>query len=279
MDIREATGWAVKRLVSSSGTPQLDAQLLLAHALGTDRSYLFAHSERPLSDDEQARYSDLVHQRLDGQPIAQITGVREFWSLPLRINDQVLVPRPETELLVNLSLANLQRTHRVDIADLGTGSGAIALALAIERPNARVVATDNSEAALDVARENAARLGILKIDFRLGDWCAALPQRQFDLIVSNPPYIAPGDVHLEGDIQHEPVSALVAGDQGMEDLARIAREAKEMLEKGGVLVLEHGHDQRDALVAILLREGYQGVETFEDESGVPRAAVAVWNKA
>ena len=242
-----------------------DAALLLAHALGKSRSWLFAHADDALGEAEAARFDVLLARRAAGEPVAYLTGWRGFWTLELAVTPATLVPRPETELLVDLALARLPVDAPVRVADLGTGSGAIALALSKERPRAQVVATDASSAALDVARGNAARNGIGNVAFRLGSWLQPLGEDTFDLIASNPPYIAEGDPHLaRGDLRFEPAMALSCGADGLDAIRVIVRDAPACLRRGGWLLLEHGWEQGDAVRALLAAAGFADVATERD---------------
>jgi release factor glutamine methyltransferase len=242
---------------------RLDAELLLAHALGVSRASLYAHAEDEPAAEARETFVRLVGERERGVPVAYLVGHREFWSLDLAVTPAVLVPRPETERLVELALARIPRDDDANVADLGTGSGAVALAIARERPRSRIVATDRSEAALDVARANARRLALANVSFASGDWYAALAER-FDVIVSNPPYIAAGDPHLEGDLRHEPGLALVSGVDGLDALRRIVAGAPEHLRAGGWLLVEHGFDQGDAVRRLFLDSGLRGAQTARD---------------
>jgi len=272
--------------LTGSDTAQIDAELLLGAALGATRAGLYAWPERMLSPSEQSRFESLLERRILGEPVAYILGVREFWSLPLRVTPHVLIPRPETELLVETALskaaaagAGLAREHpgtALRVADLGTGSGAIALALASERPHWEIVATDQSADALRVASDNATALGIRNVSFRQGSWCEALPQGLFDMILSNPPYIDPKDAHLsQGDLRFEPLTALAAADHGLADLRAICHEAMRHLIPGGSLLLEHGFEQGPAVAQMLEDAGFRGVRTLPDLSGLPRVTVGM----
>lgn len=265
---------AAARLAPISESARLDAELLLAYVLDQPRSHLYAWPDRPATDAQRARFAELVERRAQGEPVAYLTGTREFWSLPVRLTADVLIPRPETELLVELALAHLPDRPRPVIADLGTGSGVIALALARECPHCRIVATDRSEGALTTARLNAEQLGLRHIEFRLGNWFEPLAGECFDLILSNPPYIAEGDPHLErGDLRYEPRGALVSGRDGLDDLRVIAQNARRHLHKGGWLIVEHGYDQGAAVRKLLEEQGFSGVETRHDLAGVARATL------
>jgi len=243
----------------------VDAEILLAHALQRSRSWLYAHAGDEMDGAGAARFEALRRQRADGQPVAYLTGTQGFWSLQLAVTPATLVPRPETELLVELALARLPEDAPARVADLGTGSGAIALAIAKERPLAAVVATDASKAALAVAHDNAARNGIGNVWFRRGDWCAALGGERFDLVASNPPYIAEGDPHLgEGDLRFEPAAALASGADGLDAIRRIVADAPRHLVPGGWLLLEHGWEQGEAVRTLLEAAGFVDVETARD---------------
>jgi release factor glutamine methyltransferase len=272
--LRQAQQAASKRLAAlPHATAELEAALLLCHLLAQPRSYLYAWPERRLAQREYEAFLRLLERRLAGEPIAHIVAEREFWSLPLKVTPDTLIPRPETELLVELSLQLVQSIQAPRIADLGTGSGAIALALASERPDAVLHATDRSESALAVARENARRLGFTQISCFPGDWCSALPAgTSYHLIVSNPPYIEQDDPHLQrGDLPGEPLTALVSGHDGLRDIRLLAQQTHARLEPGGWLLLEHGYRQADSVRQILAAAGYIDTTTHEDLAGRPRA--------
>jgi release factor glutamine methyltransferase len=255
----------------------VDAQWLLAHVLGRPASWLYAHGEDRIDARIATRFESLVERRVAGEPIAYLTGRRGFWTLELQVTRDTLIPRPETELLVELALARLPADRAVQVADLGTGSGAIALALARERPRAQVLATDASPAALAIARDNARMLGITNIEFAHGDWCAALDGRRFDLIASNPPYIAAGDPHLlRGDLRHEPAAALASGADGLDAIRAIVAAAPSHLAAGGWLLLEHGLAQGDAVRALLQDAGFFDVRTDRDLEGRDRTSSGRW---
>jgi release factor glutamine methyltransferase len=242
-----------------------DAAVLLAHVLDRPHAWLYAHGDDDVDDAVATRYAQLLARRVAGEPVAYLTGSRGFWRLDLRVTPDTLVPRPETELLVELALARLPADRAQRIADLGTGSGAIALALASERPRATVVATDASAAALAVARGNAVALRIANVEFREGDWLAPLAGDRFDLIASNPPYVALGDPHLdEGDLRFEPASALSSGADGLDAIRAIVRAAPPHLRSGGWLLLEHGCEQGAAVRALLRQAGFSEVATEPD---------------
>jgi len=259
-DVRDALAAATRRLGERA-----DAELLLLHVLHKPRSWLFTHADDALDADVQSAYDALLGRREAGEPVAYITGRRGFWTLELEVTPATLIPRPETELLVELALQRLPPDFSGRVADLGTGSGAIALAIARERPRARVVATDASTAALEVARRNAQRHAIGNVDFVHGDWLLPLAGKRFELIVSNPPYIEAADPHLtRGDLRFEPASALASGSDGLDDIRRIVDGARRHLDPSGWLLLEHGWNQGAAVRGLLLHAGYEQISTMPD---------------
>jgi release factor glutamine methyltransferase len=242
-----------------------DARLLLAHALGKSPAWLIAHADEALEQDALGRFDALVESRIDGRPVAYLVGRRGFWTLDLAVTSDTLIPRPETELLVELALSRIPHGAASRIADLGTGSGAIALAIAIERPRCSVVATDASEAALQVAQGNARDNAIANVQFRHGSWFAPLAGERYDLIVSNPPYIAAGDPHLaEGDLRFEPATALSSGSDGLDDIREIVSSAEGFLADSGWLLLEHGLDQGAAIRELFEAAGFVEIATERD---------------
>jgi len=244
-----------------------DAELLLLHVLQRPRSWLFAHATDPLPATDQAAFEALLARRAAGEPVAYLTGRRGFWTLDLEVDPATLIPRPETELLVEQALERLPPDRDLQVADLGTGSGAIALALASERPRAQVLATDASRDALAVAARNAARHALGNVRFAEGghDWYAPLQGAHFDLIASNPPYIASDDPHLaQGDLRFEPATALASGADGLDDIRRIVDGGQAHLLPGGWLLIEHGWDQGDAIRALFEPAGYLEVQTVQD---------------
>lgn len=248
-----------------------EAEVLLLHVLGRERAWLFAHGDSPVEAMQRQRFLALVARRAAGEPVAYLTGRRGFWTLDLEVTPATLVPRAETELLVEQALELLPAGEGREVLDLGTGSGAIALALASERPLARVTATDASAAALEVASRNAAAHGLGRVRLVQGNWFAPLAGQRFDLVVSNPPYIAAGDPHLaRGDLRFEPATALASGPQGLDDIALIAAQAPAHLHAGGWLLLEHGHDQGAAVRAVLQAAGLGEVATCQDLEGRDR---------
>jgi len=260
-----------------SDSPRLDAEIMLAHVLGQSRSYLYAHAHDMLTPEQIAAFETSLQQRLQQVPIAYITGSREFWSLPLSVTPATLVPRPETELLVETALALITGNSDMCIADIGTGSGAIAIALASERLNIGIVATDNSDAALAVARHNADKLCPNRVDFRLGDWLEPLGAERYDMIVSNPPYIEAASTAFEASaLAHEPRAALAAGADGLASLRQLIHGAGNYLKRDGWLLLEHGSGQVRALTYLLESCGYQNITTHADMAGLPRLTLAQW---
>jgi release factor glutamine methyltransferase len=254
-------------------TPDLDAELLLCHVLNKNRAWLRAWPERILTADEQAAFETLITRRAAGEPVAYLTGSRAFWSLELRVTPATLIPRPDTETLVEWALELIPPDAAWPIADLGTGSGAIALALGRERPHCRITATDASTEALAVAQENAARNQIGNVTFLPGIWYAPLAGRRHHLIVSNPPYIAAADPHLgQGDLRYEPLTALAAGPDGLDDIRLLVAGAPHHLEAGGWLLLEHGYDQGTTVRALLQQHGYREVQTRRDGAGHERVS-------
>ncbi|MGA9342283.1 MAG: peptide chain release factor N(5)-glutamine methyltransferase [Rhodanobacteraceae bacterium] len=271
-DIRSLLAAAQSRLPGDS--PRLESEVLLAHALARSRSWLYGHLDEQPIRAAREHFNMLIDARYGGRPIAYLLGQREFWSLPIRITPDVLIPRAETERLVELALDRIDNHAGIDVADLGTGSGAIALAIAHERPQVRMLATDLDAAALAVARDNAARLDLAHVEFAAGDWCAALGSRRFDLIVSNPPYVCAEDRHLDqGDLRFEPRSALVSGDDGLDAIRSIVATAPRHLNPGGWLLLEHGQDQADRVREILHQAAFCEIVTETDLAGKDRVSL------
>ncbi|QKI89935.1 peptide chain release factor N(5)-glutamine methyltransferase [Thiomicrorhabdus xiamenensis] len=252
-------------------SPKLEAEILLGHLLGCRRSYFYTWPEKLLSAEEAEQFQALCKQRLSGQPIAHIIGSREFWGLELKVSADTLIPRPDTETLIETALELLSATPQALILDLGTGTGAIALALKSELPQADITAVDFSAAALGIAKENAKRLD-LPVTFIQGSWCQPLTTEQrFHLIASNPPYIEEQDPHLQqGDVRFEPLSALTSGHDGLDDIRLIAEQAWAHLLDNGWLILEHGYNQAQAVQQILAQNGYQQIQTRCDYGGNQR---------
>jgi release factor glutamine methyltransferase len=269
---------ATRTLEANSDSAALDAEVLLCLTLGKERSHLRAWPDKELQSEHTARFWTLIQERQKGTPIAYITGSREFWSRDFLVTQDVLIPRPDTELLIELSLKLIPADKTIKIIDLGTGSGIIAITLAAERPHAHVSATDFSLAALRIAQLNANKHHTNNIQFYQSDWLANVPDDRFNLIVSNPPYIAENDDHLkQGDIRFEPQTALCADEQGLSDIKIIADTARNRLEPGGHLLIEHGYDQQDQVQAIFKNFHYDSVQTVTDLSGQPRVTYGQWN--
>ena len=270
------TGATIRSLLRDCGLPRLEGEVLLCSILGCERAWLIAHSEEGIDSSRARAAGARFARRRAGEPVSHITGWREFYGLALRVTPEVLIPRPETELLVELALGRLSPGAPARVLEIGTGSGAIAIALASERPGLGIVATDVSEGALAVARRNAQEHRV-EVDFVASDWFDALGQEQFDLIVSNPPYVAARDPHLErGDVRFEPRLALVGGEDGLACIREIAARAQNRLRPGGTLLMEHGYDQGDRCVELLGALGYTEVADFNDLAGLPRACAGVW---
>lgn len=254
--------------------PALDAEILLAHSLETSRSFLYANPELALPDERIKTFDRLLQDRVNGTPIAHLTRLREFWSLPLEVSPDTLIPRPETELLVEAALNLIPANTRCRVLDLGTGSGAVALAIASERQDAQIIAVDISEPALEVARSNAARLNIANIEFLISNWFESLSSK-FEVVVSNPPYIAAGDAHLhQGDLRFEPKLALVSGADGLDAIRQIISGSGKALRSGGHLLLEHGFEQGAAVRSLLCEGGFREVRTLRDLESRERVTVA-----
>lgn len=258
------------------GEARLEAQVLAAHVLEVNRAWLIAHGDEALDPAAADRLEAALSRRLAGEPVAHILGRREFYGREYRVTPDVLIPRPETELLVEAALERLPPDRPANVLDLGTGSGCIAVSLALARPDCAVTAVDASSAALAVARDNAARLGA-RVTFLESDWFAALAGRRFDLIVGNPPYIADADPHLsQGDLPREPRTALAAGADGLDDIRAIIHAAPAHLPAGARLLLEHGWDQGEAVRALLDARGFTSVETLRDLAGQARVSLGLW---
>jgi release factor glutamine methyltransferase len=277
--IKSALADAVDALTSISDSALLDAEVLLCHVLQKERSYLRAWPDKLLEPEQQEQFWALTEKRRQGMPVAYLIGRREFWSRDFRVSPDVLIPRPDTELLVELGLNLIPPDAPFKLIDLGTGSGIIAITLAAERPHAQVIATDLNSAALEIAKQNARHHHITNIHFYQSDWFNNTPDIQFDLVISNPPYIAKDDSHLqEGDVRFEPQTALVAAQQGLRDIETIADGARGRLKPQGHLLIEHGYNQQHQIQTIFKGLGYDKVQTYQDLSGQPRVTYGQWNK-
>ncbi len=264
---------AVIRLQGVSESARLDAELLLARSIDMSRSYLYAHPEDTLDNAALERLEHILERRLAGAPIAYITGIKEFWSMELIVSPATLVPRPETELLVDVVLRNIPGDADWQILDLGTGGGAIALAIANERQLCEVTAVDISPDALAVARENARQLSLGNVSFVEGDWTRPVAGQMFRVIASNPPYVASGDAVLDA-LRAEPTIALASGEDGLDSIRILARDCPAIIENDGLLVLEHGAEQGDRVAETLLSYGWQSIKCYDDYSGNARVTSA-----
>lgn len=276
--IQTALNQAIAQLQHLSESATLDAEVLLCHCLGKSRSFLRAWPDKSLTNEQAEQFWHLIKQRQQGQPIAYLTGEREFWSRSFMVSPDVLIPRPDSELLIEISLRLFSPLQTGNILDLGTGSGILGITLAAERPLAKVMATDISRAALQIALANAKQLGVSNINFLRSSWFEAIAEKAFDLILSNPPYIPADDPHLQqGDVRFEPLSALVSADNGLQDIRILADEARSHLIPGGHLLIEHGYNQLGAVQDIFNAFNYQQIATHHDLSGNPRVTSGVWN--
>ena len=259
-----------------SDSPRLDAELLLSHITGLSRTSFRAWPEREVTNAHAEAFEALVQERVAGRPVAHLLGHQEFWSLPLKVSASTLIPRPDTECLVEVALA-LPLPRQASVLDLGTGTGAIALALASEHVGWRISACDAVPEAVALARENAVALG-LNLSVVQSSWFSGLEPERFDLIVSNPPYIPDSDRHLEeGDVRFEPASALVSGSDGLDDLRLIISQAPDWLVEGGWLLVEHGFDQAEAVAQLFHTRGFKAVETRQDYGNRDRMTLGQWS--
>jgi release factor glutamine methyltransferase len=274
-NINQAIRQISEGLSAYSDSARLDAELIVAAALDHSRSWLLANLEQSLSESQLDYIQDLCRRRMQGEPMAYIIGHQEFWGLKFKVNADVLVPRPETEHLIEWILANFQDDHPLQVADLGTGSGAIGLSIAMERPLWWVDVTDFSPAALSTAKYNAEFHQLNNVEFFQGDWCKALPNRSYGILISNPPYIAENDSHLSG-LTHEPTGALVSGPDGLNAIREIISQAKDFLTDSGYLVLEHGYDQAQEVTQLLRQHRFTDIQNHFDLAKKPRFVTARW---
>ena len=261
----------VQALALSATEARIEVQMLMGAALQVQRAYLLAHPEEVMPPQQAARYQGFIERRLGGEPIAYILGEKEFFSLVFKVSPAVLIPRPETELLVELALSHSPANTPCQVLDLGTGSGAIAIAIAKQRPHAEIVAAEKSLAALAIARENALQLKVRNVRFLQGDWYNGLDCQEFDIIVSNPPYICAGDPHLQqGDLRFEPLNALASGERGLDAIRSIIEGAGMHLRQHGWLLFEHGYNQASSCENLLREFGFNEVVQYPDLAGLPR---------
>lgn len=276
MNYQQWLQYAALQLIESD-SPKRDAEILLGHVTQRARTYLIAFDDTELSDSELAQLAPLLTRRIDGEPIAYLIGEREFWSLPLKVSPATLIPRPDTECLVEKALEKLPSTP-TKILDLGTGTGAIGLAIASERPDCQIIGVDIQPSAVALAQENAKNLALTNTEFRESCWFSSLSGNQFGMITSNPPYIDENDKHIyQGDVRFEPRTALVAADNGFADIKTIVVTARQFLANNGWLLIEHGWQQGEGVRRIFVDMGYCCVETFRDYGGNERVTVGCWN--
>lgn len=276
MRLDAAIADATTRLSGSSESPRLDAELLLCRTIDVPRSYLFAHPDDELDALAERRFADVLERRIAGEPMAYIMGVKEFWSQELLVSPATLVPRPETELLVELALREIPRKAAWQLLDLGTGSGAIAVAIAGERPLCQVTASDASLEALAVARENVRQLSLGNVELEAGSWTEPVRGRRFRVIVSNPPYVRSDDAALRR-LRHEPQAALAAGEDGLDAIRILAADCGALLEADGVMLVEHGAEQPTQVAQLLESHGWMDICCHNDLAGLPRVTVARWS--
>jgi len=282
VNISSALSWAKQQFQHSQnlldgGSDSLDAELLLSHSLNKPRTYLLSWPEATLDTEQQTQFEKLVQRRAQGEPIAYLLAQREFWDLNLTVTTDTLIPRPETELLVETALELIPLDQSMQIADLGTGSGAIALALAKHRPRSHVTAVDNSTAALVVASKNALQNKISNVSFLHSNWFEQLSAQTFQIIVSNPPYVAQNDPHLQrGDVAFEPREALIAGPDGLDDLIYLIAHSMRFLASNGYLIVEHGYNQGNAVAELFKLAGWKNIKTIQDLSQQDRVTIGQW---
>ena len=274
--LEQAIAAGADLLALSSESAKLDAQVLLLHILQKPRSYLFTWPEHALSDEQQSQFNVFIQRRLKGEPVAHITGLREFWSLSLEVNATTLIPRPDTETLVEQAL-EIALPATAKVLDLGTGTGAIALALGSEMPNWQITAVDRVSDAVALATRNQQRLAINNVHVKQSNWFSELHGEKFNLIVTNPPYIESSDIHLnQGDVRFEPLSALVADDCGMSDIKQIITQSRDYLLSSGYLLIEHGFEQGEAVRHFFKKMAFVNIKTVKDLGNNDRVTLALW---
>ena len=274
--LEQAIAAGADLLAPSSESAKLDAQVLLLHILQKPRSYLFTWPEHALSDEQQSQFNVFIQRRLKGEPVAHITGLREFWSLSLEVNATTLIPRPDTETLVEQAL-EIALPATAKVLDLGTGTGAIALALGSEMPNWQITAVDRVSDAVALATRNQQRLAINNVHVKQSNWFSELHGEKFNLIVTNPPYIESSDIHLnQGDVRFEPLSALVADDCGMSDIKQIITQSRDYLSSNGYLLIEHGFEQGEAVRHFFEKMAFVNIKTVKDLGNNDRVTLALW---
>jgi len=274
--LEQAIAAGADLLASSSESAKLDAQVLLLHILKKPRSYLFTWPEHALSDEQQSQFNVFIQRRLKGEPVAHITGLREFWSLSLEVNATTLIPRPDTETLVEQAL-EIALPATAKVLDLGTGTGAIALALGSEMPSWQITAVDRVSDAVALATRNQQRLAINNVHVKQSNWFSELHGEKFNLIVTNPPYIESSDIHLnQGDVRFEPLSALVADDCGMSDIKQIITQSRDYLSSNGYLLIEHGFEQGEAVRRFFEKMAFVNIKTVKDLGNNDRVTLALW---
>lgn len=278
MNIKQALAAATQKLQTTSDTPHIDSEVLLSQVLSVNRSYFHTWPDKNLTAEQETAFNELIHRRQQGEPVAYIVGHKEFWSMEFKVTPDVLIPRPETEMLVEQTLELLSKKEKLIVADLGTGSGAIAIALAKERPQWRIIATDQCNEALSIAKQNASDHDINNIEFHQSDWFSNFPHIKCHVIVSNPPYIEEHDPHLtQGDVRFEPQEALKSGEDGLRDIAIITTHATEYLHEDGYLLIEHGFEQGQVVRELFSNACFQGVKTLKDLAGHERITLGKYN--
>lgn len=271
MNIQQALQQASKQLAETSPSVMLDTQVLLTHVLRCNTAHLAAWPEKTLSDAQLADFQKLVVKRRQGVPVAHLTGSREFWSLDFLVDNSTLIPRPETETLVEYLLDNFGNRENLKLLDMGTGTGAIAISIATEKPGWEIVASDISEQALELARQNRSQHDTSNVTLIHSDWFQNIDAENFDIIISNPPYIASDDHHLsQGDVRFEPQTALSSGVTGMDDIEHLCAQAKKYLLQNGWLIVEHGYNQKQLVAECFAKNGFSGIEQKQDLSGHTR---------